>query len=138
MLPLFDVPGVQIFALQKGAGQRELDVLRNRLPASFTDLGARIESLADTAAIMMNLDLIISSCTAPPHLAGALARPVWTLLPAACDWRWLERGEASPWYPTMRLFRQPRRGDWTAVIAEVRAALTAEVVKTAAAATRQA
>ncbi|PWC61640.1 hypothetical protein TSH58_26590 [Azospirillum sp. TSH58] len=72
---------------------------------------------------MQNLDLVISSCTAPAHLAGALGRPVWTLLPDIADWRWLERGDTTPWYPTMRLFRQDRPGDWASVVADVRTAL---------------
>ncbi|TWA54627.1 tetratricopeptide repeat protein [Azospirillum baldaniorum] len=120
--PLLDVPGVAVFGLQKGAGRRELETC-GPLPASFIDLGAEIADFADTAAIMENLDLVISSCTAPAHLAGALGRPVWTLLPDIADWRWLERGDTSPWYPTMRLFRQAAPGDWTSVVSEVRAAL---------------
>ncbi|WP_175426530.1 tetratricopeptide repeat protein [Azospirillum brasilense] len=120
--PLLDVPGVAVFGLQMGAGRQDLDRC-GPLPSSFTDLGAEIADFADTAAIMENLDLVISSCTAPAHLAGALGRPVWTLLPDIADWRWLERGDTSPWYPTMRLFRQTRSGDWTSVVAGVREAL---------------
>jgi tetratricopeptide (TPR) repeat protein len=122
-LPLFDVPGTRFYALQKGPGRRDLPGLRDRLPENFIDLDAEIGNLADTAAIMMNLHLVISSCTAPPHLAGALARPTWTILPQACDWRWLAAGDVTPWYPTMRLFRQQKRGDWATVTATVRAAL---------------
>lgn len=122
-LPLLDVSGGEFFALQKGAGRRDLESLAGQLPDSFIDLGVGIENFADTAAIMMSLDLVISSCTAPPHLAGALARPVWTILPFNCDWRWLEHGSTTPWYPTMRLFRQERRGDWAPAIARVREAL---------------
>ncbi|CAO3377397.1 tetratricopeptide repeat protein [Azospirillum argentinense] len=120
--PLLDVPGVMFFGLQKGAGRRDLEI-GGPLPASFTDLGAEISDFADTAAIMENLDLVISSCTAPAHLAGALGRPVWTLLPDIADWRWLEGGDTTPWYPTMRLFRQTTSGDWTSVVTTVRAAL---------------
>ena len=76
-------------------------------------------AFADTAAAMLNLDLILTIDTAGAHLAGALGRPTWTLLPWACDWRWLTDREDSPWYPTMRLFRQPSRGDWTSVIGRV-------------------
>ncbi|HEY0838357.1 MAG TPA: tetratricopeptide repeat protein, partial [Azospirillum sp.] len=123
LLPLFDVAGVAVVALQKGAGRGDLDRLRHRLPDSFVDIGAQAGDFADTAAIMENLDLVISSCTAPAHLAGALGRPVWTILPAVCDWRWFDRGAGSPWYPTMRLFRQRRAGEWAPVVAEVRAAL---------------
>ncbi|MBK4720926.1 tetratricopeptide repeat protein [Azospirillum sp. YIM DDC1] len=123
---LLDVPGVAVFGLQKGAGRRDLDRC-GPLPPSFTDLGAEIADFADTAAIMQNLDLVISSCTAPAHLAGALGRPVWTLLPDIADWRWLERGDTTPWYPTMRLFRQAAPGDWASVVADVRAALARAV-----------
>jgi ADP-heptose:LPS heptosyltransferase len=77
----------------------------------------------DTAAIMQVVDLIITSDTAIPHLAGALARPVWMLLPSAPDWRWGLGTDASPWYPTMRIFRQPRAGDWRGAFHLVAAAL---------------
>lgn len=127
LLPLLGVAGVAFFGLQKGAGRADLEgrdlERRGPMPGFFTDLGAEITDFADTAAIMANLDLVISSCTAPAHLAGALGRPVWTLLPDSADWRWLERGDTTPWYPTMRLFRQTAPGDWASVVAEVRAAL---------------
>lgn len=123
-LPLLDVPGVTVFGLQKGAGRQDLETC-GPLPPSFTDLGDEISDFADTAAIMENLDLVISSCTGPAHLAGALGRPVWTVLPFAPDWRWLDQGMCTPWYPTMRLFRQDRRGDWAPVVGRVRAALQA-------------
>jgi tetratricopeptide (TPR) repeat protein len=122
-LPLLGTPDVEFFALQKGPGRKDLPGLKDRLPSSFVDLGEEIKDFVDTAAIMMNLDLIISSCTAPPHLAGALARPVWVVLPAACDWRWLDQGATTPWYPGMRLFRQEKRGDWAPVIDRVAASL---------------
>ena len=126
LLPLLGVEGVAFVALQKGAGRQDLERC-GPLPPSFTDLGAEIADFADTAAIMANLDLVISSCTAPAHLAGALGRPVWTVLPFSPDWRWLERGDTTPWYPTMRLFRQAASGDWASVIADVRAALARAV-----------
>jgi hypothetical protein len=77
----------------------------------------------DTAAIMKNLDLVVTSDTAIPHLAGALGVPVWLALPFVPDWRWLLDRSDSPWYPTMRLFRQKQLGDWTGVFDEMRAAL---------------
>ncbi|MBP7340053.1 glycosyltransferase family 9 protein, partial [Niveispirillum sp.] len=110
--------------LQKGPGRKDLETI-GPLPASFTDLGAEITDFADTAAIMANLDLIITSCTGPAHLAGALGRPTWTVLPFSPDWRWLATGEDTFWYPTMRLFRQDARGDWAPVIARVADALAA-------------
>ncbi len=75
------------------------------------------------AKIFKTLDLVITVDTMLAHLAGAMARPVWTLLPYECDWRWMMEREDSPWYPTMRLFRQPRPGDWHPVIQRVQQAL---------------
>jgi Flp pilus assembly protein TadD len=88
--------------------------------------GSELEDFADTAAVISQLDLVISVDTAVAHLAGAMAKPVWILLPFAPDFRWLLEREDSPWYPTARLFRQPRMGDWASVIARVRGALAAQ------------
>ena len=89
----------------------------------LVDLGGNLNDFADTAAVMNQMDLIISVDTSIAHLAGALARPVWTLLPFVPDWRWmLERGD-TPWYPTMRLFRQQTHGDWPGVFSGVGNAL---------------
>jgi ADP-heptose:LPS heptosyltransferase len=101
--------------LQLGVGRKQLAAFsaRDRL----IDLADRIDTFQDTAAIMRNLDLVISCDSAPVHLAGALGVPVWTALPFTSDWRWLLEREDTPWYPTMRLFRQPRAGDWPAVFA---------------------
>ena len=107
-------PDMAFFNLQKGS-------------AAFIPLDEHLADFAETAAAISNLDLVISVDTAVAHLAGALGRPVWTLLPFAPDWRWLLGREDSPWYPTMRLFRQPRRGDWGAVIRQVKLALEAHV-----------
>jgi tetratricopeptide (TPR) repeat protein len=87
---------------------------------SFVPIERDLTDLADTAALIANLDLVISVATAVAHLAGAMARPVWTLLPSAPDWRWMLDRADSPWYPTMRLFRQPRRRDWRTVMERVR------------------
>lgn len=122
--PLLDVPGVSFFGLQKGAGRKDLETA-GPLPACFVDLGPDISDFADTAAIMANLDLVITSCTGPAHLAGGLGRPTWTMLPFSPDWRWLATGEETFWYPSMRLFRQERRGDWAPVVRRVAAALNA-------------
>jgi len=122
--PLLDVTGVTIFGLQKGPGRRDLEGI-GALPASFVDLGPDIHDFADTAAIMEGLDLVISSCTGPAHLAGALGCPTWTVLPFSPDWRWFDRGEDTPWYPTMRLFRQDRPREWGPVMTRVGASLSA-------------
>ena len=86
-------------------------------------------TFADTAAILENLDMVISVDTSVVHLAGAMAKPVWALLPLVPDWRWMLGRHDSPWYPTLRLYRQPRLGDWGAVITEVRAHLRAIVAR---------
>ena len=112
---LGEIEGVAWFGLQKG---RDED---RRSCGLFTvdPLGAEIRDFADTAAIVAQLDLVIAVDTAIVHLAGALGKPVWTLLPFAADWRWLLLRDDSPWYPTMRLFRQPGKGDWASVFADV-------------------
>jgi len=110
MRPLLAVEGVRFVALQFGPGRARIDG-----PSSLVDLGPEIRDFADTAAIMSELDLVISSCTAPAHLAGSLGRPLWLWLSAAPDWRWLTEREDSPWYGNARLFRQPRLGDWNSV-----------------------
>jgi ADP-heptose:LPS heptosyltransferase len=84
-----------------------------------TDLAGLIGDYADTAALLSQLDLIISVDTSVAHLAGALGHPVWLLLPHAPDWRWLAQRSDSPWYPSMRIFRQPVAGDWSSVLKEV-------------------
>ncbi len=113
--------GGRLFSLQKGpAATAARAPLGGR---TLTDLADHLTDFAQTAAIVANLDLVISVDTAVAHLAGALGRPVWTLLPFVPDWRWLMGREDSPWYPTMRLFRQERPGDWEGVFARVAAAL---------------
>ena len=108
--PLSRVPGVRLFSLQKGFGAEQLADGSCRFP--IVDLGSSLGDLMDTAAAIKALDLIITPDTALAHLAGALGAPVWVALPVAADWRWLLGREDSPWYPTMRLFRQARWGDW--------------------------
>jgi hypothetical protein len=119
---LGQVEGTRLISLQKGVGEDELRVAGGRLP--IVDLGADFDETAgafmDTAAVMRDLDLVITSDTSIAHVAGALGVPVWLGLPLAPNWRWFLNRSDSPWYPTMRLFRQRRRGDWTDVIAEMR------------------
>jgi tetratricopeptide (TPR) repeat protein len=117
------VPNVQLISLQKGEGQLEL--ARSGLP--IVDLGEEVDTVngafMDTAAIMKNLDLVITTDTSAAHLAGALGVPVWVALPFVADWRWLLDRSDSPWYPTMRLFRQRRLSDWTTVMDEIESSL---------------
>ena len=88
-----------------------------------TQLGGELQDFSDTAAVMALCDLVIAVDTAAAHLAGAMGRPVWVLIPFAPDWRWTLDGETTPWYPTARLFRQTALGDWAGVIARVAGAL---------------
>ena len=118
--PLLDLEGLQFFSLQLGPAAAQLAAIQKPI----TDLRHAIKDLADTAALMTYLDLIITVDTSMAHLAGALAKPTWVLLPSAPDWRWLMDREDCPWYPTVRLFRQPTFGDWTSVIARLRHELT--------------
>src|SRR6266702_1061306 len=106
--------------------QRDLrseDAARLAAETRLTHLGGELDDFSDTAAVLALCDLVISVDTAPAHLAGAMGRPVWVLVPFAPDWRWTLEGETTPWYPTARLFRQHSPGDWDAVIARVAAAL---------------
>ncbi len=119
--PLADVPGVRLLSLQKGPAADQLATQAGRL--AIIDLNLRLQTFNDTAAVMKNLDLLITSDTSTAHLAGAMGVPVWTLLQLVPDWRWLLEREDSPWYPTMRLFRQRRFGDWTEVFERITSAL---------------
>jgi len=114
---LAGVEGVRLFALQKGMAA--MQVFSAPPEMQIVDFAPFLNSFDDTAAALENLDLLISVDTSVAHLAGALGRPVWTLLERAPDWRWLLNRSDTPWYPTMKLFRQPRTGDWEAVIGEV-------------------
>ena len=91
------------------------------------NLENEMNDFTDTAAIIINLDLVISVDTAVVHLAGAIGKPVWTLLHSAPDWRWFLNREYSPWYPGMRLFRQSKLSDWTGVFEEVKSSLLQEI-----------
>ena len=119
--PLGGVENVRFISLQLGPAREQLKDAPPGL--NITDAAGGIHDFADSAALLAELDLLISVDTAPAHLAGALARPVWTIHPFVADFRWLLNRTDSPWYPTMRLFRQPRAGDWAAVMSEVQGAL---------------
>jgi len=121
LAPLSEVPDVALYSLQKGpAAERDAAAA---IAMGIRDLARFCADFADTAAAVSLLDLVITIDSAPAHLAGALARPVWVLLPHVPEWRWMRERTDSPWYPTMRLFRQPREDDWDAVVADVAAAL---------------
>ncbi|NQW10009.1 MAG: tetratricopeptide repeat protein [Alphaproteobacteria bacterium] len=116
---LFAVKGTQFFCLQKGDREPEVD----KTPESVVRVNTLIHDFRDTALIMRQLDLVITTCTSVAHLAGALGVPFWVVLSRNPDWRWLIGREDSPWYPTARLFRQEKPGEWEAVFARVEAAL---------------
>ena len=117
---LAHVQGVTFLCLQRGPAHERWRAAPEG-PAMANALSS--DSIEETAAVIANLDLVITVDTMVAHLAGALGVPVWLLLHDAADWRWLLDREDSPWYPTMRLFRQPARGDWPSVVARVAAAL---------------
>lgn len=120
LTPLFDLPNILWVSLQKGPGRKQVD---NAMP--LLDLGPHLHDFADTAAVIDLLDLVLCVDTSVAHLAGALARPFWLLLPHQPEWRWLRERTDSPWYPTARLFRQAAPGDWPGLVQTVRAAMAA-------------
>ncbi len=127
-LKLLDIPGVSFYSLQKelSAGDSLRDSCASRTLLSQTsviDLSENLNDFADTAAVISQLDLVISVDTAVAHLAGALGKPVWIMLSFVPDWRWMLQREDSPWYPTARLFRQETAGDWDGVGDRVKIAL---------------
>ena len=113
---LNDVAGIQLFALQKGSGV-EADVAASGL--DLINLESHLHDFCDTAAAIDRLDLVISVDTSVAHLAGALGKPVWLMLPTPPDWRWLLEGQKTGWYPTMRLFRQEEPNQWGSVVHQV-------------------
>ena len=121
ILPILGVKGTRYFSLQKDISHGEKDILD--VNSQIVRLDPDINDFQDTAAIMMSLDLVLSCDTSIAHLAGALGKPIWVLLPFNPDWRWLLDRSDSPWYPTARLFRQTRRGEWSTVIDDICAEL---------------
>lgn len=125
LLPLNDIPGVRFYSLQQEDGLEQL----TELPSDFkiqvfdTDFDKTHESFIDSGAVMHHLDLIITVDSAIAHLAGALNRPVWLLLPFSTDWRWIYGRTDSPWYPSMRIFKQPTPFNWHSVIEQVKQSL---------------
>jgi hypothetical protein len=119
--PLLRRPGIEFHCLQQEVRAEDRSWLeRTGLVRTHETM---LRDFGDTAALIEAMDLVISIDTAVAHLAGALAKPVWIMLPFNPDWRWLLHREDSPWYPTARLFRQPKPGDWDGVMRDVAAAL---------------
>lgn len=117
-IPLAHLHGVSLYSLQKMNGLDQLEMLPNEVTIhTFGDeFDARNGRFMDTAAVIENLDLIITVDTSIAHLAGALGKPVWVVLPCVADWRWMQNRNTTPWYPTMRLFRQEYPGEWQPVM----------------------
>ena len=120
LIPLTQIDGISFYSLQVGASAARLPDFPE---SGIIDLGPDITAYSDTAAIIENLDRVIAVDTSVVHLAGALGKPVWNLVSFASDWRWLLDRDDSPWYPTMRIFRQPRLGDWQSVLHKVHSEL---------------
>jgi hypothetical protein len=115
MAKLLAIPGASFFSLQAGPHKAELEPWSSRVVNLYNG-SLCVLPIAQT---LMSLNLVITVDTMMAHLAGGMGRPVWTLLPYRCDWRWMIKRQDSPWYPTMRLFRQKRSGDWRSVIQQV-------------------
>lgn len=118
--PLRNIPGISLYSLQKYDGINELENLSSDLKITvFDNLDKTSGSFMDTAAIIQEMDLVIAVDSAVAHLAGALGKPVWLLLPLSTDWRWIAGRTDSPWYPTMKIFKQENPFDWAAVIQKI-------------------
>ncbi|CAA7613588.1 FkbM family methyltransferase [Magnetospirillum sp. UT-4] len=129
LLPLAGISGVVLFGLQTGERSRDVAALAH--PALITDLAPTVGDYADLAGRIAEMDVVVTVDGAVAHLAGALGKPVWVMLPHAPGWHWMRGRADSPWYPSARLFRQDHPGDWNGVIARVRQALEAEVAEVA-------
>jgi tetratricopeptide (TPR) repeat protein len=119
--PLLESDGCDFFSLQLGPARIQIE--QENLHSSLTDLGDHLTDFAATAALIEQLDLVIAVDTAVAHLAGSLGKPVWLMLPFVPDWRWMLHRSDSPWYPTMRLFRQPVARNWAAAVEQAKTAL---------------
>lgn len=123
---LANIPGVRLYSLQFGSAPTVPDQLSD---PPWVELGPILGDFAHTATIVTALDLVITVDTAMAHLCGAIGHPVWNLLSSSCDWRWQHGRSDSPWYPTMRLYRQQRPGDWNAPIEAIATDLAALAVR---------
>jgi ADP-heptose:LPS heptosyltransferase len=121
---LFTVPGAKFYSLNRDMRAGDEDILAQH---GVENLSPRIKNFADSAKFINQMDLIITCDTATAHQAGGMGKPVWTLLPFAPDWRWLTGHDDSPWYPTMRLFRQTEPENWANVIARVKTELAIRI-----------
>jgi ADP-heptose:LPS heptosyltransferase len=125
LLPLLGQEQAMFFSLQLGDAAN--DPARAGIESKLADLSPLMDDFASTAALIEQLDLVITIDTAVAHLAGALGKPTWLLLSAAPDWRWMLGRDDSPWYPSMRLFRQAKLGNWSEPLARLREELARTV-----------
>ncbi len=123
LAPLTVAAGIDFVSLQTWEAARQVADAAPETRTRILDVSASLQDFSNTAALMMNLDLVITVDTSVAHLAGALGKPVWILLPWQADWRWHDTGDSSEWYPQARLFRQPALGDWASVVRAVGKAL---------------
>jgi hypothetical protein len=121
LAPLFDIAGMTLVSVQKGPAVAQMAGYGGRAP--LLNLDAEIADFEDTIAILDNVDLLVSVDTSVVHFAGAMGRPVWSMIPFAPDWRWLAGRTDSPWYDSLRLFRHPAPRRWDLVVPAVAAAL---------------
>ena len=121
LAPLWSAGTARFFAVQRELRSGDAELLARE--TRVMQIGTELDDFADTAAVFALVDLVITVDTSAAHLAGAMARPVWILLPFSPDWRWTLAGESSRWYGTARLFRQPSLGDWDSVIERLRSEL---------------
>ena len=123
LAPLLDLPGIAFVSLQHEVRDEDTASLQSRSDV-LVPIASKFKDFADTAAVIASLDAVIAVDTAVAHLAGAMGKPLFLLLPFAADFRWLRERADSPWYPTARLFRQPHFGDWDSVVKTLRQELT--------------
>jgi hypothetical protein len=130
LAPLMSVPQLKYISLQKHVGEDQLDTVSfgNRI-IRLPDLDSGRDAFLDTAAVLKSVDLLVTSDTAIAHLSGALGVPTWLCLMHEPDWRWMGRGSGTPWYGSVRLFRQPTSGDWASVYTEVAGQLAARAAE---------
>jgi len=131
-LPLLNLPEVKLYSLQKGDRVKDIETIASEIKTdlcNIENLDSQLNDFADTAAIVAQLDLVITVDTAIAHLAGAMGKPVWLLLGNHQDWRWMQERDDSPWYPTMRLFRLSKSGDWDELFQRVFAAIEATLTE---------
>ena len=124
---IHDMPGVKLFSLVKNSQPRiyrfnpnPIDLTEGTEDMKIIDMSQFMKTFKDTATIINSLDLIITVDTAVLHLAGSMGKPTWALLPYCSDWRWSQKGNTTVWYPSVRMFRQPSKGDWKTIFSEVR------------------